>query len=308
MERKFRRGPTPLPPTFINIMVKCKYCGKEFNSNVGLGIHKKSCDGWIKELNLQIENEYICECGAKFNKRQSLISHGRFCNKYKSLRIKPIVSERKISKNEWQCECGKIFNNYQSLNAHMSHCDYHHECLGTQKKLRPSELNHSMNWENKTSEEIQQIHNKSGKTLSNKIKSGEVIPSFLGKHHSEESKQKHRIAALKYIEKTIGPIKVRYSFNGCKYINKLNEEKHRNLQHAENGGEICIDGYWLDGYDKELNIAFEYDESFHYKDVKNNILNDRDIKRQNYIIKKLHCEFWRYNEKMDLLYKVNQNN
>ena len=36
-------------------MVKCKYCGKEFNSNVGLGVHKKSCDGWIKELNLQIK-------------------------------------------------------------------------------------------------------------------------------------------------------------------------------------------------------------------------------------------------------------
>ena len=32
-------------------------------------------------------------------------------------------------------------------------------------------------------------------------------------------------------------------------------------------------------------------------------LNDKDILRQNYIINKLHCEFWRYNEKLNLLYK-----
>ena len=64
-------------------------------------------------------------------------------------------------------------------------------------------------------------------------------------------------------------------------------------------------GYWLDGYDKNLNIVFEYDEPKHYIDKTNNILRDYDIKRQNQIIKKLQCEFWRYNEYLDLLYKVN---
>ena len=63
--------------------------------------------------------------------------------------------------------------------------------------------------------------------------------------------------------------------------------------------------YHLDGYDKKLNIAFEYDEKGHYADVNNNILKERDIERQKYIIKKLNCEFWRYNEKKKLLYKVN---
>jgi len=85
----------------------------------------------------------------------------------------------------------------------------------------------------------------------------------------------------------------------------LNEEKHWNLQHAENGGEVNCLGYWLDGYDKELNIVFEYDEPKHYKDVTNNILKDKDIQRQNNIINKLNCQFWRYNEYLDLLYKVN---
>ena len=76
------------------------------------------------------------------------------------------------------------------------------------------------------------------------------------------------------------------------------------MQHAENGGEHKVCGYFVDGYDKELNIVFEYDESRHYKDKINNILNDRDIQRQQNIINELHCEFWRYNEYLDLLYKI----
>ena len=67
---------------------------------------------------------------------------------------------------------------------------------------------------------------------------------------------------------------------------------------------MCL-GYWLDGYDKNLNIVFEYDEPKHYIDKENNILRDYDIKHQTRIIEKLKCEFWRYNEYLNLLYRVN---
>ena len=72
----------------------------------------------------------------------------------------------------------------------------------------------------------------------------------------------------------------------------------------ENGGEFKICGYFVDGYDKDLNIVFEYDEPKHYIDIENNLLKDKDIQRQNIIINKLNCSFWRYNEKLNLLYKV----
>ena len=85
----------------------------------------------------------------------------------------------------------------------------------------------------------------------------------------------------------------------------MNEDNHWNLQHAENGGEYEIDGYFLDGYDKELNIAFEYDEKRHYSDPVNNILSERDIERQTSIINKLGCKFYRYNEYLDYFYCVN---
>lgn len=247
---------------------------------------------------------FKCECGREFEKQSSLISHARFCSSYKTKPKK--VSNYKINENTWKCECGKEYNNFQSLNAHFSHCDYHHKCLGTERKLRPSELNHSMNWEDKTEEEINNIRQKSGRTYANHIKEGIFKPAFLGKHHTKESKQKTRESTLKYIESlpNYNGTKARYSHKACEYINKLNEKNNWKLQHAENGGEIECVGYFLDGYDKDLNIAFEYDEPAHYKDKENNILNDRDIQRQQNIINELHCEFWRYNEYLDLLYKI----
>lgn len=215
------------------------------------------------------------------------------------------ISKYRISDNLWECECGKQFNKSQSLNAHLSHCDYHHECLGTIRKLRPSELNHSMNWENKDNDEISNIRKKSWIIRHKNIEQGIEIPAFSGKHHSEESKQKIRESTIKYIKSCKGDCKPRYNKKACEYINKLNKQNNWNLQHAENGGEYSICGYFVDGYDKDLNIVFEYDEAVHYFNKENNILKNKDIQRQNNIIKELNCEFWRYNEYLDLLYKVN---
>ena len=113
---------------------------------------------------------FKCECGREFEKQSSLSSHARFCSLYKKKKKK--VSKYRIGESLWKCECGKEFNNYQSLNAHFSHCDFHHECLGTIRKLRPSEINHSRNWENKSEDEIKLIYNKSSKTYLEKIKNG----------------------------------------------------------------------------------------------------------------------------------------
>lgn len=284
-------------------MVECKYCHKQFKSNVGLGVHKRSCEGWKNELSNVDDGPYICNCGRQFNKKSSLISHGRFCPLYEKVVKKK--TKYLTEQNTYKCECGKEYNNYQSFNAHLSHCNIHHDIMGTTRKLRPSEIKKSMNWENKTAEEIKQIKIKAGKTYSKKYKEGKIQSYWKDKHLPEEMKEKQRIGAISYIKETNGDCKPRYSIKACTYIDQLNKTNNWNLQHAENGGEYNILGYFLDGYDKELNIVFEYDEPKHYIDVLNNILSERDIKRQNYIIEHLNCEFWRYNEKLNLLYKVN---
>lgn len=90
-----------------------------------------------------------------------------------------------------------------------------------------------------------------------------------------------------------------YNKKACKYMDLLNEENGWNLQHALNGGEVQIGPYFLDGYDKNLNIAFEYDEPKHNR--KKAIIRDKE--RANYIIKRLHCKFFRYNEAHNELYE-----
>ena len=224
-----------------------------------------------------MEDKFICECGKEFKSKNSLRSHYRFCkvqHKHKSK-----VSKYKIADNLYKCECGKEFNNFQSLNAHFGHCDFHHECCGTTRKGHTSELTKSMCWENKTTEEIQEIRNKAGKTHSRLMREGIINFPYNGKPN--------------------------YNVKACRYIDELNKKFGWNLQHAENGGEIRIVRYFPDGYDKELNIVFEYDEPRHYTDVENNILNEYDIERQNYIIEKLNCKFYRYNEKLDKFYEIN---
>jgi rubrerythrin len=85
------------------------------------------------------------------------------------------------------------------------------------------------------------------------------------------------------------------SFNSiaCKIFDKISIEKNVHIQHAMNGGEYYIEklGFWLDGYDKENNIAYEYDEKHHF-DKYNNLLKS-DIKRQIEIENFLKCEFIR---------------
>ena len=114
-----------------------------------------------------------------------------------------------------------------------------------------------------------------------------------GKKHSEEHNLKIRISHVNRLKNLGLYHKGNFNTNACKYFDILNNEKGWNLQHALNGGEIDCLGYSLDAYDKNKNIAVEYDESYHY-DTNGN-LKTKDIKRMNRIINHLKCKFYRYN-------------
>ena len=69
--------------------------------------------------------------------------------------------------------------------------------------------------------------------------------------------------------------------------------------------EIC--GFFIDGYDKENNIVFEYDEPQHY--YVNGRLKEKDLYRQNVLIEHISKQFKsprfiRYDEKRNRLYEV----
>jgi hypothetical protein len=135
--------------------------------------------------------------------------------------------------------------------------------------------------------------------MSNSLKN-----SVLHKERMSSSKirEKLRIAKLKQIE-MLGT-QTNYNPKACQFINKLNEERGWNLQHAMNGGEIKISGYSLDGYDKEGSIIFEYDEPKH--NIK--CIKERDKIREEILIEKINPKmFIRYDEKNKKLYDIISN-
>ena len=264
-------------------MYICKYCGREFEKQQGWASHECKCklnpnrDKALKHL------EYVrsCKKERRYNQKDNKIYNCQYC-------LKECNGIYSLKTHERLCK-----NNPNRQNSNF--IKYNEECRSG-KKHHP----HKGQTKN-TSESLRKMVETRRKRLDN----GEIKGSFTNHHHSKESKEKMCISALKYLKSLKNIKSPRYNKSSIKYIDNLNETKNWNLQHAENGGEFQIGGYFLDEYDKELNIAFEYDESNHYIDSQNNILCERDKERQNYIIEKLKCEFWRYNEEMDILYRVN---
>lgn len=129
-------------------------------------------------------------------------------------------------------------------------------------------------------------------------KTGIISPNK-GKKLSEEVKSKMRLATrLKCIEKIRsirGNITPNYNKKACDFFEGLNKNSEYKIQHAENGGEYYIKelGYWLDGYDKNKNIVYEWYEKFHFRYGK---LRERDIRRKDDIIKLLKCKVVGYND------------
>jgi hypothetical protein len=131
------------------------------------------------------------------------------------------------------------------------------------------------------------------KSLSDRIKKHNIPRTKEGIEKMKISLRKR--AAEKFLEFGFkGP---RTNFRSCKWIDDYGKQNGYNFRHGLNGGEFYVKdlGYFVDGYDKEKNIIFEYDEPYHYINGK---LREKDIKRMNEIKNHLRCKFIRYNEKL----------
>ena len=86
-----------------------------------------------------------------------------------------------------------------------------------------------------------------------------------------------------------------FNRNACEMFEEISLKEGIHIQHAMNGGEYHIKelGYWVDGYDKENNVVYEFDEKHHFKNGK---LKEKDIIRQKEIENYLKCKFIRIKE------------
>jgi hypothetical protein len=127
-----------------------------------------------------------------------------------------------------------------------------------------------------------------------------------GKVVSNITKEKLRLKRIEDLRKKgIFPgskFSKNYNVVACKFIEDFGKKNGYNFQHALNGGEIEVCGYFVDGYDKEKNIVFEYDEKHHYK---SGTLRNLDKIKETEIINKINPNmFIRYDEQKNLLIDV----
>jgi hypothetical protein len=109
---------------------------------------------------------------------------------------------------------------------------------------------------------------------------------------SEKTKNKIRSIFTEKLKKMNKSFHPPYNRKACEYFNLMMEESDFFIQHAENFGEFYIKelGYWVDGYDRENNIVYEWDEKSHFI---NKEIIEKDRKRQEKIEKLLKCKFVR---------------
>lgn len=263
-------------------MYKCQFCGKEFEKQQSYASHTGKCpQNPNREKSLK-HLEYARSCIKERSHTSKEIYNCRFCGK-------ECVGKNSLIQHEIRCK-----DNPQRIKSVSNFIKYNEDCRNGIKH-HPHK--------GQTKETCESLKKMSETKQIKKMRGG-YIGGFDGKKHSQKTKEKMRVSAMNYLSSNKDVKCPRYNKQSIDFINALNEEKGWDLQHAENGGEFQVCGYYVDGYDKVRNIVFEYDEPRHYKDVKNSILCDKDIERQNIIIQKLKCDFYRFNEFENYLYKI----
>lgn len=187
--------------------------------------------------------------------------------------------------NKWMRECPKckIIITYKSKKAYLN-------CKKLNTNCRKCAVKESWKYKDKLFFQSDGYKKRMSKTLK-EIRTGNG--------YGEKFKQKCRENKLSQIKKC--GVQRTFNRNACNFIDTINSKFGYQFQHGLNGGEVQIIGYSLDGYDKNKNAIFEYDEPKHH----NHKVRIKDIERQNRLISYLRpSAFLRYDEKFETLYDV----
>ena len=193
--------------------------------------------------------------------------------------------KKKAEEEQWVC---KVCNGRRKKGIKFSE----------ETKLKMSDITKTW-WMNLSEEDKIKQKKKRHKTESSLEVNKKRKLANLGRKQSDEEKRKRRISHLKYIVEKNGNVRPGINKKACHYIDDYGYIYGYNFQHGLNGGEYHISGlgYFVDGYDTDKNVVFEYDESHHFN--VNGTLREKDIKRMNEIKLHLNCKFIRYNEKLN---------
>ena len=287
----------------------CAYCGAP-------ATHQFKNGKWCCQ-----ENRNLCPEMRRIRVEKSKLVHQRFKEKFgdakahkgQTLGINPTHITKYPSRGDHICVYCGGHADYQLKDGRWC-CQPHHNSCPTrchQAGIKGNK-NYAKQWMNESPSHRKarmaalhrpETHAKATATRQRHVREGLIQPSWVGRHHTEESKRKLRLACINRINrKKLGKFTPNFSKTACAYIDQLNESRGWHLQHALNGGEVEFDGYFVDGYDKELNVVFEYDERRHYDE--DGHLLPRDVERMRQIHQKTGCRFFRYDETLNRLYEI----
>ena len=207
-------------------------------------------------------DKFICEnCGKEHD---GSYGSGRFCSKhcshvYVGKKIKRATknlhkSRKKAPYGTWKCKsCGKILETKKLLVEHY--------------KLTHVRKDGQI-WNKGLTKETDERVRKRANTLKQRYKIGEIIPSFKGKHWTEEQKKHISEIRKKYLSEH--PEKVPYLLN---HSSKMSyPEKYFNyiitIQHINANFHLQVGKYQLDFYNQDLKKYLEIDGESHYTDKK----------------------------------------
>lgn len=175
-----------------------------------------------------------CEICDKLITANNYNKHINSCGKNKNKNEIKINDEWKIDDINYKCPyCDKIFNKY-GISTHIWR---NHTEEG--KKFNPNNkfsINGRIIWNKGLTKETDERVKKNGETIKNRIKSGEIIPHMIGKHHTEKTK---KIISEKLSKNNKG--------GRCKWYTFI----------KKNGDEIKLQGTWEVRFAKVLEIIDE---------------------------------------------------
>lgn len=147
--------------------------------------------------------------------------------------------------------------------------------------------------------------------LDNEELKNKISKKLIGRIFTDEHRKNLRISTINHIKKRLelngGQHVPAFNINACKFFDEISNILNVNIQHALNGGEYYIEelGYWVDGYDNENNVVYEYYEKYHKYSL------ERDVRRENEIKQYLNCNIiviWEGDENNFILNLINNKN
>jgi hypothetical protein len=238
---------------------------------------KVPLEGWTKNCSL-CGKEQIYSCKSALT---TAIKINSLCPSCRGLNLRTRPTSEKWKRICSSCQKEIV---YKSVKSYLN-------CVRDNTKCRKCAAIENSKYKDKTYFKSLEYREKMSKQLTEARKTSSYGESF---------KQKCRINRA--VQTLLGiQNKPNYNKNACLFIEQINRKFNWNLQHAENGGEKIIDGFFLDGYDDKRNIVFEYDEPKH------NTLSQekRDRIKERIVIRKINpLKFIRYDERYNKMYDI----